>query len=391
MLPILYSKTATVSDFQFNGLGFISTARDGRATETRNGEYELIVTVSAHDRLAAEIKPLALIKVKANPKDDPQIFEIYNVEKTAEKIVVKAEHIRYRLSGNVLTETYRPSTDVTPTQAWNQIAAILAFPLGEFTFSSDISSTGKPTAAASAPCRIGEFLLGKEGSLLDTYRGEYHFDNFAVTFSEARGQETGVGLRVGAGISDLSYEVSTDYCFSHVSPFARVVYRDADGTALGDIYITLADIVSTETETETCCLPYSRCLSYDFTEAFATMYPDFTVVRAEGQPYPTAESWAAAQNKLQALCTRYIRANRASFLQPEINMTIGVQKDAPQLRDCGLCDYVTIYYAPMDLELQAKIVQLTYDFISETVTSVELATVRRNLSRLFSDVNVGGL
>lgn len=388
MLPILYDKSSTMTDFTSNnGLGVIATATKCVITEERNGLYELELTASTSDRLADEIKPLAIIKAMANPKDDPQLFEIYSIKKDSRHIVANAQHIRYRLSGNVFTEAYYPASNMTPTQVWADIQDVIAYN-SDFTFSSNITSALRPTAAANCPVRVGEFLLGKDGSMLDTYGGEYHFDNFDVSLMSSRGQTLKTALRLGSGISSLTYDSNTDNCYTDIAPFTKVPYMLTSGAPLGEIFVTIAK-VSTTAGTEINILPYNRALVYDFTDVFLSKYPQFVVESSNGQS-PTSESWSDACAKLSALTNRYISQNKHTLILPDISISVDVQTGYEQLNECGLCDTIPIYYEPFDMQRRLKIVKMQFDSISEKVINVELSSFKKSIDVLFADKNIGG-
>lgn len=389
MLPILYAKTALLTDFSANnGLGFINTATKCEIVEERNGMYELELVISSFDARIDDIVPLAYVKAKANPIDTPQVFEIYSVERNEKTTTVRAAHIRYRLNGNAFEEPYYPASDMTPFQVWTDIQDVLAFSTSPFTFTSDIASTLRPTAAKECPVRLGEFLLGKDGSLLDTYGGEYHFNNFDIEFKAARGTVRKSVLRVGAGIKGLDYRITTDNCYTALLPYCKLPFVMTTGQVIGDIFVNTG-ILSTTDSGETNILTYDRTLSYDFTEDILSNYPQ-TIVETSNGSSPTAESWAEALTKLEGIAAHYITIMKQTLISPEIQITIDAQVNFKPLNSYGLCDTVKAFYEPFNLTKTLKIVRLTYDALAERVVSIDLAAVRRDLSRLFTSKNIGG-
>lgn len=390
MLPILYSKESAKADFfAHNGLGFIATATKCIVTEERNGAYELELEALPSDRLATEIVPLAYIQCLANPKDNPQIFEIYSVQRMTDKIIVNAQHIHYRLNGNTFSETYSTSTKKTPSALWADIQDFLVYPATDFVFSSDITTTGAPFAAANAPVSLGSFMLGTDGSILDTYGGEYHWKNYAVELLSARGEVSEESLRVGAGITNLDYNVDTNSLYTDISPYAVVPFKMTSGDYLGEICVRLPLVHTTESGAAE-ALPYGRALSYDFTEDFGKRYPSFAVESSNGAS-PTAESWASAQERLDTIVRRFIRNNLNSLITPKINLDITIQSGAKELKNLSLCDTIGVLYEPLNLETRAKVVKLSYDVIAEKTISIELSTTKKTLSRLITGANVGVL
>lgn len=389
MLPILYDKTTTVADFEKNGLGFIKNCTKCIVTEERNGKYELAATVLNSDRLANVISPLMFIKCKPSTNGNPQIFEIYQVDRDRKNTIIKAQHIRYRLSANVLTEGYVPATPLTPLAVWQDIVggtnSLLAYP-NEFMFESDIDTTYIPTAARETPIRLGDFLLGKRGSMLDTWGGEFEFDNFTVKFNSRRGVDTGICWRAGAGVNNFSYTVNSDQMFTDISAYARFPYVTTSNELVGDIYLSLPSPVSTGNT----ILSTPRALSYDFTETVHASYPKFVVKTATG--HAPIESYSnEALAKLRTLVNNYIRVNAQSLRYPAINMQGDVLESAEDLKNVNLCDTIKIYYEPLNVDLTAKVVKLNYDVLREKNIGIELGTLLSGMSRYFSNTNFGGL
>ena len=384
MLPILYSDTATKTDFTSgNGLGFVKNCLSCTVSEELNGRYELEAEIMSNDRLARSIKPEAFMKALPNVTDDAQIFSIYETDEEKNKIRIHAEHLRYRLSGNVFSEPYSAGTNMTPAQIWEDIQDYLTSEQ-EFTFTSNITTAAKPTAAINAPIRLGDFLLGKDGSMLDTFRGEYKFDNYNVSFLTARGQTTGICLRCGAGIQGLEYTVLSDKMYTQIAPYARVPSKRGD-IYDGEYFLWLAEPVSTGN----IALKHDRALSYDFTQDFISMYPDFSMTYGESTPIPT--NLSEARSKLLTVTNRYIRQNSAALLEPSLNVNITTNAMAEEIKKCSLGDIVMVYYEPMNTTLSAKITKTVYDVLAERYTTIELGNVRRGIDRYFPSVNAGGV
>lgn len=96
-------------------------------------------------------------------------------------MTIYAQHVSYQLNGVVVL----PFTASGIQDALSQLSAYAP----EFTFSSNNDSTVPFTV--SAPTSLRSLLGGTEGSLLDVYGGEYHFDGWNITFDRARGTDRG--------------------------------------------------------------------------------------------------------------------------------------------------------------------------------------------------------
>lgn len=385
MLPIVYSSGTQNSEFtQHNGLGFAAKCLSCVVSETLNGEYELEAEIMTQDRLASSISTQNYIKVKPNPSDDMQVFEIYEVEKRRGKLLVKAEHIRYRMNGNAFTEPWYITDSgqaQTPSQIWEAIQDFLA-ETSEFTFTSDISTTAKPTAAANEPIRLGDFMLGKDGSMLDTFGGEYKFDNFTFSLNRRRGSDTGVCLRLGAGIQDVRYKIASDRMCTDVLPYARLQKVDSEGKVIGELTAYAEPVTTNNT-----ILNSRRVFQHDFSQDFITRYPDFKIIcDAQGIPINFAE----ARQKLVTLCQTYISRNYKALTQPLVTLDADIIAENEQLATCTLGDTIQVFVESMGIFVESKIVKTEYDVLRGRYKKIQVGDTPKGLSQYFTDANIGG-
>ena len=200
MIPILYD--ALEKDFTTNGIGFLTDAVSCIVTEERNGIYELALTYPTKGHLAKYLENDAIIKAKANDEDNPQLFRIYNHTKAVgENTTWYGEHISYELNGNPV-DCFTVS-EVNGERALHELldAAILPH---EFTCASDITTTNSTSIDGAVSVRNA--MGGTEGSLLDVWCGEYHYDNYRVELLKARGVDNGVTIEYGKNLIDAKQE-----------------------------------------------------------------------------------------------------------------------------------------------------------------------------------------
>ena len=221
MLPILYSvitEGTVPSNYGASGYddGVLSDCLSCEIKEARNGEYELEMEYAAEGIHAASIVPNAVIKAKPNYTDDPQLFRIYQVGKTINgKFSVKAQHITYDLSGKVIISGSASSC--------GSACALLTAQSGNFTISTDIGTSADFNI--DVPSSVRSWFGGKQGSLLDIYGGEWHYNNFAATLMGARGMDRGVTIRYGKNLTELSQVLDMSNLVSAVIPY----YKAQDG------------------------------------------------------------------------------------------------------------------------------------------------------------------
>ena len=382
MLPILYESNTT--DFNNNGLGFIKNCTKCKVVEVRNGLYELELEMLTNDRLANNIAVGMFLKVRANPHDNLQIFEIYQMSVTDTKITAKAQHLKYIAGGNVIDKRLNSNVTRTPVETWDHIQPDLYLE-NLFTFDSDITTKAIVTAGRDCPIRLGDFLSGSEGSMLDTFGGEFHYDNFKIELLKNRGSETGLAIRYGSNISTYQQDSDSSTVYSHLLPYAIVKSEyyssDGKGKSAGDrmVYADLIDLENDE-------LTYKRALAYDFSDEF-TEDEDIAIVYEESG---VISNWSELTTKLNAVAAQYVNKNYAALTEISVSITVDVAETLRNLENCKLCDTVQIYFEPLGISATAKIVKTEYDVLLEKYTKIELGTIKKTIADLFSGRNIGG-
>lgn len=397
MLPLLYNSNTTPQKFfDNNGLGFIKNSTKCIASEERNGKYELDLEVLTSDRLSSCIVPGMFVKAKANPHDDPQIFEIYQTSADDKKITAKGRHLRYIAYGNAFRILYEAGAGVaraaTPQEIFDEILTsdgtyptMLLFD-NHFDFYSNITSTNYVLAGKQRLVRFGEFLQGIKGSMLDVFGGEFRFDNFRIELLKNRGSDTGIAVRYGSNISSYQQDSDISTFYTHLMPYAvlpLVLYETPkDKAILGErtIYST------SPIELGNTSLTYKRALPYDFSEKFTEEHDHIHASIYDHTWLNTNE----LLNKLQAEAEKYIRENQAALTDRSVNITIDVAATLNTLRNCHLCDTVKVCFEPLGFTTNAKIIKTEYDCLNERYTKLELGTAKKTIADLFDGKNIGG-
>ncbi len=182
MTPILQTESAVI--------GFLPDALSCEVTEECNGVYELTLTYPVSAPMFSSLAVDKFIKAKPNDTADNQLFRIYEITKPIDGIVtVNAEHISYALS-------HYPVKGVSGSYTAKQaVSALLTNANGNLPSQHGFSvSTTGMSAVKAFSCSVGTFrsaLSGTEGSVLDTYGGEFKFDNKVIKLHAARGKVKG--------------------------------------------------------------------------------------------------------------------------------------------------------------------------------------------------------
>lgn len=211
MIPCLYDEKETA--FTTNGVGKLSDAMSCVVTEKRNGSYELKMEHPADGLHAEDIVEGSIILAKPSEKATAQPFRIYKIATPINGILeVYGRHIQYRQ--NYMT--------VSPFTASSCAAALRGLKDScttdcPFTFWTDIDSSA--SFILSAPATVRSCLGGMEGSILDTYGGEYEWDMFETCLHAHRGADNGVRIVYGKNLVDFKMERSIENVITGVHPY----------------------------------------------------------------------------------------------------------------------------------------------------------------------------
>lgn len=355
MIPILYAASET--DFTTNGIGLLTDAVSCTVTEERNGAYEATLVYPAKGHLAEYIAEDAIIKAKANDTDEPQLFRIYKSDKQiGSNTTWNAEHISYELTGNPV-ERFSIS-GVNAEQALNSLLAAAVFK-HKYTAASDITTVNKTSIADVVSVR--KALGGVEGSILDTWGGEYHFDNYRIELLKARGADNGVTIEYGKNLIDAKQERNIANIVTAIFPYAKYTPEGKEN----EVYVSLKE--KTLVHAGAADYAYKHCEIVDFSSEWesGTIITE-DMLRAKAEAY------------LEKIST-----------EPDVNITLSYAqlkktkdyKNIQVMENVALCDTVTVRIDKLQIEAIAKIVKAKYDSLKERYDTMEIGSVRTNLTK----------
>ena len=340
MLPVLFSPDAT--SWENFGLGVLVDAISCEAEENRNGSYELELTYPITGAHFADIALRCLILAKPNYTDDPQPFRIYNISKPLNGIVtINAQHISYDLSGYVDA----PFEAIGSQEALQKMqSASIIYPAAcPFTLSTTIFST--QAMRVKRPTSIRALMGGLQGSLLDTYGGEWRFDKYSCTLQPSRGENRGVIIRYGKNMTDLRQEENNASVYTGVYPY---YFSEETG-----VLVTLPEKVVNASGT----FGFTRIYPLDLTEEFVSA-PDAAALRTRAE--------------------RYITEN--SIGVPKVNLTVSfVEADSMKDR-VDLCDTVSVRFDKLGVSATAKCIRTKWDVLKERYIEAELGSAHNSLA-----------
>ena len=343
--PILYKPTET--EFQSNGLGFLSDCLSCKCLEDTDGNYYLEIEYNVNGIHFGEIEQRSIIKAKVDDYKEPQLFRVKYISKEMwSRSIITATHISYDLTGIPV----EPFVAHNVSEALSGIAnnALVDFPYTVW--------TDKETEAEFkifVPCSARACLGGIKGSILDTFGGELEFDNFQIKLYNSRGENNNMYIRYGKNLTDLKQEENCTNVYTAVYPY----WYDSESGELVQLSQRIVNAPGTYN--------YTKVKTVDMTSYFETK--------------PTEE-------ELLAKTESYIKNNKIGI--PEVSISISLEKltqseeykDLKYMEKIRLYDIVHVIFEKLNVSAFAKVVRVVYDVILEKVESVEIGEIRRDVT-----------
>lgn len=341
MIPILYEKDEKL--FTSNGLCRLRDTISAVVTEERNGiyecDFEYPVTGANYDFIQCG----RIVGVQHDDNGDVQPFDIVSYSKPIDGIVTfHATHISYRQS----FITVKTSTCNSLADAYTMIRT--GSPNNPFTYWTDKTSTGFLACADGAPRSVRQILGGVEGSILDTYGGEYKWDKWQTMLYDSRGVARDLTIRYGVNMLDYTDELDYSESFTSVMPY----WTDGNEFVVGDRVDSGFPSYTGRDE----------CVPLDVSDKF------------EGKPTKAqVESMASsmigdAYLPQQTVTVEFARLQDLGY------------KDLENLYKCNLCDTVNVVFPRYVMRGKFKIVKTVWDVLQNRYESMELGTLSTTLS-----------
>lgn len=357
--------------FTSNGLGALPDAASCTVTEERNGGYEVEMEYPLTGSHFHDIQKRRILYVKPNPYDDPQPFRIYSITKPINGIVtVHAAHLSYDTSGSIVK--------LFPADAGSASAAMsylknFSVPSTPFTFFTNVGKSG--TMSVPKPSSIRSLLGGSDGSILDTFGGEYLFDKWNISLLESRGSNRGVTIRYGKNMTDLEQEENDTDFYTGVYPFW---YSESEDGGL----VTLSandGIVNAPG-------------NYDFVKIMPLdlSSEDFSKETTDSEGYTTTIE-KPTEAELLAAAQKYIANNKIGI--PKVSLDVSFvmlaqteeYKDFARLETVKLCDTVTVEFEKLGVKTTAKCIKTVYNVLTDKYDSIELGEPKSSLAETVSN------
>lgn len=349
MMPILFDDNA--DDYTTQGLGALGDALTCSVTEEINGEYELRMTYPVTGRRYADIKNRCLIYCKPDPYRDAQPFRIYRITRPLNGIVsIYARHKLYDLSGI-------PVNAFSAQGAAAALAGLKSNAATENPYSFWTNLDNADTAfSVSVPTSTRSLLGGSEGSILDTFGGEYEWDNDTVRLYAHRGSDNGVTIEYGKNLTDIEQDENIASLCTGIIGY----WKNGED----------AELVQTPVVNGPGEYNFSNIKVVDFTSDF--------------EDQPTVE-------QLQEHAESYVKDNKVGVPDVSIKLSwIQLEQysgyEGLSLLDrVSLGDTVTVYFPPLNVEATARVVKTEYDALLDHYITAEIGSVKANIADTIAD------
>lgn len=343
MKPRLFPSDAV--SFANMGYGMINAA-SCHVTENLNGEYELNMTMFSDDPKLPFMQIGSILAVKPNAEDPIQAFCVEEMKKNLKgEIEVYATHIT-QFRGKLI-----PVENYTATSLSDALSKALSKSMETNPFSLTTDKTVATGFTLDTPRSFRELLGGVEGSLLDKYGGEYHYDNFNIELLNHRGEDNGVRIFYGKNMTEFLADDQFDWDKSAtgVVPFW---YSEDSGLVMGDPqYSNNVDLY-----------PYHRTVLKDYTDDY------------ENQPTKAdLESEAASWIANKGLPMTNLSVSFDEFIADNEGKKI------------GLGDTVQVINSVYNVNYTSRIVKTDYDVLLERYAEIQVGDVKKTINQAIAD------
>ena len=350
MIPILYDKDETA--FASNGLGRLRDCISCTVTEERNGIYECDFEYPVNGAHYNEIRYGRIIAVEHENSNDVQPFDIVSASKPINGVVTfHAVHISYRQSKLV---AYGTSVN-TIASAFTMLGN--SKPTNPFTYETDVAGSGHMAAADGEPRSVRALLGGVEGSILDTYGGEYEWDKFNVFLHSARGEYKSYTIRYGVNLLDYNEDIDYSETYSSIIPY----WKGTDQN--GNPIFVIGDKQNYSQQTNT---GRDETVAVDLTDKFESQ-PSKAQVEAMGQTYLV--------NQQPTIPHRNIKIDFVRLADSD------EYQQYASLFNCKLCDTIRVIFSMYNMIGNFKIVRTVYNVLQEKYDEIELGALSTTLSQ----------
>ena len=347
MMPRLYASDER--EFDTNGIGRLSDTLSASVYMELNGEFEATLTYPITGKYYDEIKLRSIVVLKVDPASELQPMRVYRITRPINGVVtIYMRHIAYDLGGIVVA----PYSAATADLALQGIAgnASITCP---FTFETD--KTTEASFALVTPTAAFSVMGGVDGSILDTFGGEYEYNGYNVILHNRRGADKGVKIKYGKNLAALTQDIDASEVYTGVYPYWKSM--ETDSTEV----VTLSEkIINLSGEFD-----YTKILALDLSSNFQDA-PTEDELRTAANAYISRNSLGTPSNSITV-----------SFAQMEQSDEYAA---LTQLERVLLGDAVHVKYTDLGVDATARVVSIEYNPLLERYESVTIGRVKSSVA-----------
>lgn len=208
----------------------------------------------------------------------------------------------------------------------------------------------------SAPASIFSLMGGTEGSIIDLYGGEYDYDNYTINLSPRLGADNGVSIVYGKNLTSLDQDANCADCYTGIYPYWQQQ----------ETIVQLTNKIVNAPGTYN----YTKILPVNMTDKF------------DAQP---------TEAQLKVAAETYVTDNNIGVPTVSWKVEFVALEDTEEYKGQGflerisLGDTVTVEFAALGVNAQARAVSVEWDVLLDRYNSITLGSVKANLAYTVSD------
>ena len=347
MKIFLYNET----NFNNNGLGYLTDTLSAKVTEELNGDYYLQFTYALNGALSEYLAQDNIIECKTQ-NGTRQLFRIKRVISDFNKIEVYAQHIFYDLLNNFLLDTAPTNLTCASFGTWILNKTDFAT---NFTFTSDITNTASARYVRRNPV---EAIMGDiDNSMLNLFGGDIVRNNFTISINQQMGADNGAKLIFGKNITQI--KITND----STNIVTRLLPLGFDGLMLPEKYVDSPNISQYLTP-RIAKVEFSN-IKYDPTgeDGYSDIEDAYTALRTATQNlYADGIDMAQINIKIDWI---------------ELSKT-EEYKNYQALESLHLGDYVSCYV--LGLNYATRVIKTIYNVLTDTIEKFEIGSMQRSIT-----------
>lgn len=345
MIPRLYAAGTTT--FVNEGLGALADCLSCETSTAINGLPELNLTYPVAGVHADEIGERCIIVADQDHAKAGQPYIVKEIDKsTPGTLRVYAVHLACDLLDGTGVEAF---TADSLTNALLGLQSHATHANG-VTLASDFTMTKDFNHAE--PSSMKQALGGMEGSVLDTYGGEYDFSGLTATLRTRLGADNGVIIRWAKNLQKLDMQIDWSTVYTGIYPF----WVSLEGNSIKQMATPVYSLGT---------FPFDRVLMLNVSSEFETEPTDA---------------------QLLTFCVNYEATHTLTSPKISWKVTMKELRNTPEyenvalLEQVALGDTVRIYLQLFGVNANARIVSERYDVLREQYNDLTIGSVRASLA-----------